>query len=349
MLGDRVSVQRGGAGWETLERRRRCWLPHAAAGFDLQDMYDPHKLVNVRAQPVALGAQAGEREAQRVGHALLHTVQSHPGFQPPPPTPDQAPAPAAESVVPDFPPPNLRVPSRQEVEGPGTLRLDLGMARGWSRGGDGDRERDCREGAETAEAACRGGAGGAVPGGFPLVAGSWLLRHWSSTSGVGANAACDSGGSGAPVLVSSAGTDACPHAAVSAAGAGASASASASRSMRVARARATRERTVPTGQSLTSAASAYGSPSSWVRAMPSSNPSRPCGWACSTASCQSGRSDRRGRVAVWRRRSMTERRRWTAARSGPTTVPRSGAGCPVRAGRCAGRGRRRPGDRRRGG
>lgn len=57
------------------------------------------------------------REAQRAGHALLHTMQSHPGFQPPAPPADQASDPATEAVVPDFLPPDLRVPSRQEVEG----------------------------------------------------------------------------------------------------------------------------------------------------------------------------------------------------------------------------------------
>ncbi|WP_254650155.1 hypothetical protein [Streptomyces sp. GbtcB7] len=53
------------------------------------------------------------REAQRAGHALLHAVQSHPHVQPPAPTP----VPVADSVVPDFLPPDLRVPSRQDVEG----------------------------------------------------------------------------------------------------------------------------------------------------------------------------------------------------------------------------------------
>ncbi|MBE1599953.1 MULTISPECIES: hypothetical protein [Streptomyces] len=48
------------------------------------------------------------REAQQAGQALLEAVQS---FEPP------APAPAAETVVPDFLPPDLRVPSRTEVAG----------------------------------------------------------------------------------------------------------------------------------------------------------------------------------------------------------------------------------------
>ncbi|WP_251066466.1 hypothetical protein [Streptomyces sp. ISL-36] len=56
------------------------------------------------------------REAQRAGHALLLQLQATmpwPDF--PEPTP-QAPAPG-EEVVPDFLPPELRVPSRQEVAG----------------------------------------------------------------------------------------------------------------------------------------------------------------------------------------------------------------------------------------
>ncbi|MFD4664761.1 hypothetical protein [Streptomyces halstedii] len=56
------------------------------------------------------------REAQRAGFALLLQLQA---TQPWPDTPEQStPAPAEEeAVAPDFLPPDLRVPSRQEVAG----------------------------------------------------------------------------------------------------------------------------------------------------------------------------------------------------------------------------------------
>jgi hypothetical protein len=102
------------------------------------------------------------REAQRAGNALLHAVQLHPYFQPPAPTP----APVPETVVPDFLPPDLRVPSRQEVEGlmmrwqrplviDGEVRAcpECGAYRDWiifSMSDDTIRLR-CRAGHETAE------------------------------------------------------------------------------------------------------------------------------------------------------------------------------------------------------
>ena len=55
------------------------------------------------------------REAQRAGHTLLNAVQSHPDVQPPAPT--RAETPTVETSAPDFLPPDLRVPSRQDVEG----------------------------------------------------------------------------------------------------------------------------------------------------------------------------------------------------------------------------------------
>ncbi|MFB6847942.1 hypothetical protein ACFCXS_24245 [Streptomyces sp. NPDC056373] len=53
------------------------------------------------------------REAQRAGFAQLQATQSWPDF-----SQQTAPAPAEEeAVAPDFVPPDLRVPSRQEVAG----------------------------------------------------------------------------------------------------------------------------------------------------------------------------------------------------------------------------------------
>ena len=55
------------------------------------------------------------REAQRAGYELLLQLQA---TQPWPDVPEQtAPGPAEEAVAADFLPPDLRVPSRQEVAG----------------------------------------------------------------------------------------------------------------------------------------------------------------------------------------------------------------------------------------
>ncbi|WP_172387207.1 hypothetical protein [Streptomyces sp. MNP-20] len=57
------------------------------------------------------------REAQRAGQELLRMHASWPAPDVASPAAEPAPATPAADVVPDFPPPDLRVPSRQEVEG----------------------------------------------------------------------------------------------------------------------------------------------------------------------------------------------------------------------------------------
>lgn len=59
------------------------------------------------------------REAQRAGQAMLqmHASWPAPDFAGPAAEPASASPEAEANVVPDFPPPDLRVPTRQEVEG----------------------------------------------------------------------------------------------------------------------------------------------------------------------------------------------------------------------------------------
>lgn len=108
-------------------------------------------------------------------------------------------------------------------------------------------------------------------------------------------------------------------------------------------------------QSLTSAASAYGRPTSWVRtnacrrssgsaasrsnrAMPSSKPGRSCGWDSSTASRQAagdGPQDTEGGLLPVRQPQPGEERGEQVAASMPDDEPTSSADCPCGSCPCA--------------